>query len=91
MPGLRRTPDYAKAIGSLSQYEAIKQQLPPFMPALQPVFANGEYVLQPSTFWWNPNVPGALAQDGVGLVTGQESVDDVLNAMDAAWKQGPSN
>ena len=28
--------------------------------------------------------------DGLGLITGQTSIDDVLNAMDAAWKQGPS-
>jgi class 3 adenylate cyclase len=25
-----------------------------------------------------------------GLLTGQRSIDDVLNAMDAAWKQGPA-
>ena len=29
-------------------------------------------------------------QDAIGLVTGQETIDDILNAMDAAWKQGPS-
>jgi hypothetical protein len=26
----------------------------------------------------------------IGLVTGQETIDDILKAMDAAWKQGPS-
>jgi hypothetical protein len=32
----------------------------------------------------------ALNQDGLGLITGQTTIDGVLNAMDAAWKQGPS-
>ena len=32
----------------------------------------------------------ALQQDGIGLITGQTTIDGVLNAMDAAWKQGPS-
>ena len=48
------------------------------------------YVVNPVQTWWNPNVLLALQQDEVGLITGQQSIDDVLNAMDAAWKQGPS-
>ncbi len=40
--------------------------------------------------WWNPNVLLALQQDAVGLLTGQSTVDGILTAMDAAWKQGPS-
>jgi raffinose/stachyose/melibiose transport system substrate-binding protein len=48
------------------------------------------YVVNPSQKWWNANVLLALQTDEPGLLTGQESVDDVLNAMDAAWKEGPS-
>ena len=31
----------------------------------------------------------AINQYGAGLMTGQISIDDVLNAIDAAWKLGP--
>ena len=44
----------------------------------------------PDPTWWNASVLLALQQDGIGLITGQRSIDDVLNAMDAAWKQGPA-
>jgi hypothetical protein len=47
-------------------------------------------VLNPSVTWWNPNVLLALFTDGIGLVTGQETPDSILQAMDAAWKQGPA-
>jgi hypothetical protein len=52
------------------------------------MFEEHEYVVNPSQNWWNANVAGAFTP--VGLLTGQLSVDDLLNAMDAAWKQGPS-
>jgi hypothetical protein len=59
------------------------------MSALASVFTAHEYVIIPEQSWWNANVSLAL-QQGLGLITGQRSIDDVLNAMDAAWKQGPS-
>ena len=34
--------------------------------------------------------PLSLQQDAIGLLTGQRSIDDVLGATDAAWKQGPA-
>jgi raffinose/stachyose/melibiose transport system substrate-binding protein len=54
------------------------------------VFANHAYVLNPTLTWWNPNVGLVLAQDAIGLLTGQTTVDQVLQEMDAAWKQGPA-
>jgi hypothetical protein len=36
-----------------------------------------EWVINPGETRWNPGV------------TGQETIDGVLNDMDAAWKQGP--
>jgi raffinose/stachyose/melibiose transport system substrate-binding protein len=54
------------------------------MSPLRPLFRSKEYVVLPSTTWWNPDVVLAFEQDGLGLITGQETVDDVLNAMDAA-------
>ncbi len=35
-------------------------------------------------------VEAALQTAQIGLVTGQSTVDGILQAMDAAWKQGPS-
>jgi hypothetical protein len=47
-------------------------------------------VLNPGVTWWNRNVLVTLDTDAIGLVTGQETIDSILQAMDAAWKQGPS-
>ncbi len=80
---------FAKITGEVTQYQILKGQLPAFMPAFKPVFADGAYTDAPGDGWWNPNVSLVLQQDGIGLITGQESIDDILNAMDAAWKQGP--
>ena len=60
------------------------------MSSMRTVFANRKYIIQPSAGWWNPDVVLALQQNGIGLITGQRSIDDVLKAMDAAWQKGPS-
>jgi raffinose/stachyose/melibiose transport system substrate-binding protein len=81
---------FAELTGGLTQYEFLKKQLPAFMTPMATVFTDNEYVMAPNRFWWNPNVQLALQTYGIGVITGQSSIDDVLNAMDAAWKQGPS-
>jgi raffinose/stachyose/melibiose transport system substrate-binding protein len=81
---------FAKITGEISQYELLKGQLPAFMSPMKPVFASGAYTATPSNGWWNLGVSVALQQEGIGLITGQVSIDDILNAMDAAWKQGPA-
>ena len=80
----------AQVSGGLTQYEFLKQQLPSFMPALAPVFKQHAWVVDPTQNWWNADVLATLQQDDVGLFTGQETPDSILQAMDAAWKQGPS-
>jgi raffinose/stachyose/melibiose transport system substrate-binding protein len=80
---------FAQAVGGLTQYEFKQGQFPVFMASLAPAFQRREYVVDPSQSWWNPGVLLAFVQDATGLITGQDSTDDVLNAMDAAWKQGP--
>ena len=80
----------AKIKGTLTQYEFAHQQLQPYMSSFKPLFANHTYVINPGQTFWNPNVLDALHQDAVGLLTGQTTVDEILNAMDAAWKQGPA-
>ena len=81
---------YAETQGSLTQYEFLKGQIPAFMSDFATVFNQHHYVINPAMTWWNANVVLALQQDTIGLITGQSTIDDVLNAMDVAWKQGPS-
>ena len=74
----------------LTQYEFLKDQIPAFMSDFATIFTDHEYVVAPSLPWWNPSVWEALTTDGIGLITGQLTPDYILQAMDAAWKQGPS-
>jgi raffinose/stachyose/melibiose transport system substrate-binding protein len=82
---------YAQIGGGLAQYEFLKGQLPSFMSAsFAPVVNSREYVMNPQETWWNAAVLTALQTYQIGLITGQSTIDQILNAMDAAWKQGPS-
>jgi raffinose/stachyose/melibiose transport system substrate-binding protein len=81
---------FTQQSGSLTEYEWLKGQIPSFMSGFGPVIGGHEYVINPAETWWNPSVNNVLEQDGIGLLTGQLAIDDVLNAMDAAWKQGSS-
>jgi raffinose/stachyose/melibiose transport system substrate-binding protein len=81
---------YARITGGLTQYEFLKGQIPAFMSDFATIFNDHEYVVQPLLALGNANVGAALSTDGIGLITGQETPDSILQAMDAAWKQGPS-
>ena len=80
---------YARLTGGLTQYEFLKGQIPAFMSDFATIFKDDEYVVQPLLNLGNPNVWAALTTDGIGLITGQLTPDGMLQAMDAAWKQGP--
>jgi raffinose/stachyose/melibiose transport system substrate-binding protein len=80
---------YARLTGGLTQYEFLKGQMPAFMSDFATVFKDNEYVVEPLLDLANPNVGLAFGQDAIGLITEQETIDDVLNAMDAAWQHGP--
>ncbi len=81
---------YAQIRGGLTQYEFLHEQLPSFMSPMAQVIQHNEYVIDPSLVWWNANVVLVMQQDEIGLLTGQTTIDGMLSAMDAAWKQGPS-
>jgi raffinose/stachyose/melibiose transport system substrate-binding protein len=81
---------FARLLGNVTQYQFLHGQLPANLASFAPALATHEYALSPGLTWWNPGVSMALNQYGAGLITGQTTIDDVLNAMDAAWKQGPS-
>jgi raffinose/stachyose/melibiose transport system substrate-binding protein len=81
---------YAKVVGGLTQNQFLKQQLPSFMPSFGTILRDARYVVLPYQTWWNAGVWNVLMQDAIGLLTGQTTIDGVLQAMDAAWKEGPS-
>jgi raffinose/stachyose/melibiose transport system substrate-binding protein len=81
---------YAQITGGLTQYEFLKGQIPAFMSDFATIFNDHEYVVQPLVDLGNANVGAVFGQDGIGLITGQVTPDSMLQAMDAAWKQGPS-
>jgi raffinose/stachyose/melibiose transport system substrate-binding protein len=80
---------YARITGGLTQYEFLKDQMPAFMSDFATIFKDHEYVVQPFYDLGNPDVLLAFSNDAIGLITGQETPDSILQAMDAAWKQGP--
>ena len=81
---------FARISGGLTQDEFLKGQIPPFMSDFATIFTEHDYITQPLLELGNPSVWGALTTDGIGLITGQETPDSILQAMDAAWKQDPS-
>ena len=81
---------FAQTTGGLTQYQFLKHQLPSFMSSFEPALERDAYVLKPSLTWWNADVSLTLQTDAIGLVTGQTTVDSILQAMDAAWQKGPS-
>jgi raffinose/stachyose/melibiose transport system substrate-binding protein len=81
---------WAQITGALTPFQLLKGQAPPYMSPMAAPLKGHEYVPEPSLTWWNPDVRVTLETDAIGLVTGQETIDDVLKAMDAAWKQGPA-
>lgn len=46
---------------------------------------NKQYTPLPNNIWPNPSVYEALQVGGQGLLTGQTTIDQVLQSMDAAW------
>jgi len=60
------------------------------LPSYEPIgelLASGSYTSIPNSSWPNPAVYDALGAGVQGLLTGQNTVDQVLDEMDAAWDQ----
>jgi raffinose/stachyose/melibiose transport system substrate-binding protein len=88
----RPKPDalFARLLGNATQYQFLHAQLPANLASFAPALATHEHAFSPELTWRNPGIAMALNTYGLGLITGQTTIDDVLNAMDAAWKQGPT-
>jgi raffinose/stachyose/melibiose transport system substrate-binding protein len=79
----------ARLLGGLSQAQLRGGRFPGYLSNFLPLYKQHRYGINPIESWWNASVGDALSSAGTGLLTGQSSVDDVLKAMDAAWKLGP--
>ncbi len=80
---------FARIGGGVSEAQLRAGRFPAHLSAFVPLYKQGRYGINPVETWWNASVGDALTTYGTGLLTGQKSVDDVLKAMDAAWKLGP--
>jgi len=80
---------FARINGGLSEAQLRAARFPGYLSSFLPLYTQGRYGINPIETWWNASVGNALTTYGTGLLTGQESIDDVLEAMDAAWKLGP--
>jgi raffinose/stachyose/melibiose transport system substrate-binding protein len=79
---------FVKIQGGLTQYQFLHAEVQGFMANESSVIKGRRYVISPVETWWNANVTLAMQLNQMGVITGQRSIDDVLNAMDTAWKQG---
>jgi raffinose/stachyose/melibiose transport system substrate-binding protein len=60
------------------------------LPAYEPIgelLSSGSYTGLPNAAWPNPAVYDTLGTGVQGLLTGQKTIDQVLDEMDAAWDQ----
>ena len=78
---------YTQITGGMTQYQFLKGELPSFMLGFAPVLARSRYIVDPSGDW-DPTLVQVEYEYGIGLLTGQTTIDGVLDAMDAAWKTG---
>jgi raffinose/stachyose/melibiose transport system substrate-binding protein len=82
-------PEQSKAFADLSGFVPITgatadNLLPEYEP-IGDLLENGDYTGLPNATWPNPAVYDALGTGVQGLLTGQKTVDQVLDEMDAAW------
>jgi raffinose/stachyose/melibiose transport system substrate-binding protein len=76
---------YAELSGSVPITGIDPETLLPQYEPIGDLLASGSYAGLPNATWPNPAVYDALGTGVQGLLTGQKSVDQVLDEMDAAW------
>ncbi|WP_341995959.1 ABC transporter substrate-binding protein [Microbacterium sp. LWH7-1.2] len=83
------TPEEAQAFADLSGFVSISgataDNLLPIYEPIGDLLENGDYAGLPNATWPNPKVYESLGVGVQGLLTGQKTVDQVLEEMDAAW------
>jgi len=81
---------YTNVSAAVSLHDANVGKLPATARLFTPYFKAKKVVPNPNTLWINADVYTALGAGVTGLLTGQSTVDGVLQAMDAAWSKGAS-
>ncbi len=76
---------YAELSGSVPITGIDPETLLPQYAPIGELLASGSYAGLPNATWPNPKVYEALGTGVQGLLTGQKTVDQVLDEMDAAW------
>lgn len=76
---------YAELSGSVPITGIDPETLLPQYAPIGDILAEGSYAGLPNATWPNPAVYDALGTGVQGLLTGQKTVDQVLDEMDAAW------
>lgn len=83
------TPEESQAFADLSGFVPISgataDNLLPIYSPIGDLLENGDYAGLPNATWPNPDIYNALGVGVQGLLTGQKTVDQVLDEMDAAW------
>ena len=76
---------FAELFGAVPITGATADNLLPSYQNVAELLESGTYVGLPNAAWPNPAVYDALGVGVQGLLTGQKTVDQVLEEMDAAW------
>lgn len=69
----------------ISEYQSLDLSETIYSPIVE-LLADGAYTTLPNNVWPNPSVYEALQVGVQGLLTGQKTIDQVLQDMDAAWE-----
>lgn len=77
--------EFADLFGAVPITGATADTLLPSYSAVGDLLESGSYVGLPNATWPNPAVYEALGAGVQGILTGQKTVDEVLQEMDAAW------
>lgn len=75
----------ATAQGAIPVGEITKADLLPQYADLADLITSGATLPNGANAWPNPQIYNALGTGVTGLLTGQKTIDDVLNSMDSAW------
>lgn len=78
---------FADTFGAVPIGEAATDELLPIYQPIGGLLESGAFTGLPNATWPNPAVYDALGAGVQGLLTGQTTVDSILEEMDAAWDQ----
>jgi raffinose/stachyose/melibiose transport system substrate-binding protein len=76
---------FAKISGGDSPYDLSHGIVPDWQSSIRSLAKNGKGIVTPALAWPRTDLLPLMLNSMVGLFTGQQSVDSILNAMDALW------